>query len=93
MSKRIRAEIIVNGLVQGVGYRWFVLRNAHSLGVTGYVRNLYSGEVYTLAEGERHEVEELVKKIKIGPFGAHVTKFTVEWSEPTDEFHQFEIVP
>ncbi len=92
MSKRIRAEILVNGLVQGVGFRWFVLRRAHSLGVTGYVRNLPSGEVFTLAEGERHEVEELLKAIKIGPFGAHVTRCTIDWGEPTEEFHQFEIV-
>ena len=91
MSKFIRAEIIVNGLVQGVGFRYFVLRQAMGLHVTGYVRNLYTGEVQTIIEGETFEVKELIEYIKVGPFGAHVNKFTIDWSEATAEFTQFEI--
>jgi len=60
------AEIIVNGLVQGVGYRYFVFREAQNLGLKGYVINLYTGEVLIVAEGENALVEELINKLRIG---------------------------
>ena len=68
----IRAEIIVNGLVQGVGYRYFVVREAKKFGLKGYTKNLYTGEVLTVVEGERAIVEELIKKLKVGPMHASV---------------------
>lgn len=91
MSRQIRAEVVVNGLVQGVGYRYFVLRRARALNVTGFVRNLPSGEVMAVIEGEPHEVDELFNAMKIGPFGAHVTKFTIDRGEASGEFHTFEV--
>lgn len=86
-----RAEIIANGLVQGVGFRYFVLRKAGSLGVTGFVKNLYSGEVLTVAEGEVALIEELFKQIRIGPSHASVSNCTIEWSEYKNEFKGFEV--
>ena len=86
-----RAEIIVNGLVQGVGYRYFVYREAQSLGVKGFVKNLYTGEVLTVAEGEKALIEELIKKIKVGPMHASVKNCFVDWKEPKNEFDHFEI--
>ncbi len=91
MGRHIRAEIIVNGLVQGVGFRYFVFSKAQALHVTGYVRNLYTGEVQSVIEGEQFEVKELIEHIKIGPFGAHVNKFTINWGEASGEFTQFGI--
>ena len=92
MSKNdVRAEIIVNGLVQGIGFRYFVLRQAQNLGVKGYVRNLYTGEVLTVAEGERSLVEELIKQLRIGPSHSHVKNCRVEWSESIEEFKIFEV--
>ena len=87
----IRAEIIVNGLVQGVGYRYFVVREAKRLGLKGYTKNLYSGEVLTVVEGERAVVEELIKKLKIGPMHASVKSCKVDWQEPKNEFTDFEV--
>jgi acylphosphatase len=84
-----RAEIIVNGLVQGVGFRYFVARNAQQLGLKGYVRNLYDGSVLTVVEGEKALIEELFKKIKIGPRSAHVNSSKIEWSEFQNEFSTF----
>lgn len=88
---RVRAEITVNGLVQGVGFRYYILRQANALGLKGYVKNLFTGEVYILAEGERGMIEELIKLTKVGPSHAHVNKCRVEWSASTDEFTTFEI--
>jgi len=87
----LRAEIIACGLVQGVGFRHFVYQNARSLGLTGYVKNLYTGEVLTVAEGERYKIEELFKKIKIGPSYSRVTKATIEYSPAKNEFKTFEV--
>ncbi|MDZ7766604.1 MAG: acylphosphatase [Melioribacteraceae bacterium] len=91
MSDIKRVEIIAKGLVQGVGFRWFVSRNAQSLGLKGYVKNLMSGEVFTIAEGEKHLLEELFKKIKIGPMSADVRDINIKWREPQNEFTSFEI--
>ena len=87
----VRAEITVNGLVQGVGFRYYILRQAQSLGLKGFVKNLFTGEVHTLAEGERGIIEEIFKLIKTGPSHAQVKNCRVEWSDSTDEFTTFEI--
>jgi len=84
-------HIVVTGLVQGVGYRWFTARSAGALGLCGYVRNLYNGNVEIVAEGERSIVEELIKDIKIGPRSAHVSDLHIEWVAPTGTYHRFEI--
>lgn len=86
-----RAEIVANGLVQGVGFRYFVVREAQALGLKGYVKNLYSGEVLTVVEGEKFLVEELYNKIRVGPSFADVKNASIKWSEPKNEFTKFEI--
>lgn len=87
----VRAEIVVNGLVQGVGYRYFVIREAQKLGLKGYTKNLYTGEVLTVVEGERAVVEEMIKKLKVGPIHASVKTCKVDWQEPENEFTDFEV--
>jgi acylphosphatase len=86
-----RAEIIANGLVQGVGFRYYVLRNAQNLNLKGYTKNLYSGEVLTVVEGEKAMIEELFSKIKTGPSHSSVKNCKIIWQEPTNEFDFFEI--
>jgi acylphosphatase len=87
----VRAEIIVYGLVQGVGYRYFVVREAKKLELNGYVKNLYTGEVLTIVEGEKAIVEELIMKLKVGPIHASVKSCKVDWQEPKNEFTDFEV--
>ena len=88
---KCRAEIIASGLVQGVGFRYFVYRNAAAIGVTGYTENLYTGEVLTVAEGEKYQIEELFKKIKIGPSHSSVKNCRITWHDYKNEFTSFEI--
>lgn len=90
-NSKARAEILAEGLVQGVGFRYFVLKNAVSLGLNGYTKNLYSGEVLTVVEGEKKLIEELYKIIRIGPSHAHVTKAHIRWGDNKNEFTNFEI--
>ncbi len=87
----IRASILVKGLVQGVGYRWFVNRNATSLGLKGFVENLYDGTVRVEVEGDRSLIEELVAKLKVGPRSAQVNDIRITWSEPMHDFKGFMI--
>lgn len=87
----VRAEIVVNGLVQGVGYRYFVVREAERLGLNGYTKNLYTGEVLTVAEGEKAIIEELIKKLRVGPSHASVKKCRIDWQESKNEFSRFEV--
>jgi acylphosphatase len=86
-----RAEIIVNGLVQGVGFRYFVLRNGLSLGLKGYVKNLYSGEVIAVVEGEKFRINELFELMKQGPSHSYVKKVNIAWTSFNNEFTTFEI--
>ncbi|MBU1097339.1 MAG: acylphosphatase [Bacteroidetes bacterium] len=92
LSELSRVEIIVIGLVQGVGFRYFVFRQAERLGLKGYVKNLYSGEVYIVAEGNRTLLEEFYKIIKIGPMHADVRKASIKWVLTKNEFNRFEII-
>ena len=89
MGNKERAEIVVSGLVQGVGFRYFVTRNAQQLGLKGYVKNLYDGSVLTVVEGEKGVIEELFKKLKIGPRSAQVNNSKIEWGEFKNEFSTF----
>jgi len=86
-----RAEIFINGLVQGVGFRYFVVRRAEELGLKGFTRNLFSGEVYTVVEGERAIIEDFYEKIRIGPAHADVKNASIKWSESKNEFTRFEV--
>jgi len=88
---KVRAEILVNGLVQGVGYRYFVLREARRLDLNGFSENLFSGEVLTVVEGEQALIEDLISKLKVGPIHAAVKNCRVNWQEPLNEFTNFDI--
>lgn len=82
----------VHGLVQGVNFRYFVLRHARELGMTGYVRNLPTGiSVEVRAEGERGKLEQLLRHLEVGPGGARVEKVEVSWSEYKAAFPRFEV--
>jgi len=85
------ANIVVIGLVQGVGFRYFVHRHACRLGLKGQVRNLYTGDVEIEAEGERDAVESLIQEVRVGPRSAYVTDVKVTWREPRDCFPGFYI--
>jgi acylphosphatase len=87
-----RLHIIVEGMVQGVGFRWFVAQRAVELGLRGFVKNLNNGNVEIEAVGHRALVEELIKQVKVGPRSAHVKNLRLEWLEHSaQEYAKFEI--
>jgi acylphosphatase len=67
------ARFLVQGLVQGVGFRWFVSRHAKRLGLRGLARNLRDGSVEVIAEGPEAALAELEQALQRGPAGARVS--------------------
>ena len=84
-------HIVVSGMVQGVGFRYFIHHHARQLGLTGWVRNLPNGDVEIQAEGNREFVESLVTYARRGPRLAVVSNVRLEWKEPSRQFTSFEI--
>lgn len=86
-----RAHIIISGLVQGVGYRYFVYRKAKDNNLKGYVRNLYSDDVEVVVEGDKGIILDFIGELKIGPGSAHITEVKIEWEEGQSEYEDFQI--
>ena len=86
-----KANIFVNGLVQGVCYRKFSQINAKNLGLTGWTKNLDDGRVELLVEGEKGLIEEFVKTLQVGPTSSDVKGVNIEWQKYSGEFNDFYI--
>jgi len=67
-----RLHVLATGLVQGVGFRWFVREAARELGVAGWVQNRPDGGVEVLAEGQAKAIDALRAAVEKGPSGARV---------------------
>lgn len=87
----IHAEIIIKGMVQGVGYRYFTQRLARRYNLTGYVKNLPNGNVLCEAEGEEGLVRDFIKELKIGPSFSRVTGSSVNTSTELYGYRFFEV--
>ncbi len=87
----VRARITVRGKVQRVGFREIVQEIARELGVVGEVRNLKTGEVEIIVEGEKREIEDFKKSIEINDELIEVKEITKTFEESTGEFEYFEI--
>ncbi|MBN1538103.1 MAG: acylphosphatase [Anaerolineales bacterium] len=90
-NKSSRLHAIIEGHVQGVGFRMFVQTTAVSLGLTGWVRNLWDGNVEVTAEGGQAILDKLLVALRQGPRGAYVINVKSEWSEATNEFERFQV--
>ena len=85
----VRAKhYLVRGRVQGVGYRYFALETAERLGITGYARNLSSGEVEVHAEADEGALERFKLELERGPRMARVTE-VVESDVPSGSHSSF----
>ena len=87
-----RATIIVDGIVQGVGFRYKVRAGAVSLGVTGHVKNLDDETVEIVAEGSKQDIESLIQKMRNFGEPVVVKGIKVSRQKATGEFRSFRIV-
>jgi len=84
-------KIIVKGRVQGVFFRKSTCKQAISLGLKGYVRNLPDGNVEVVAQGDEKRLGNLIAFCRKGPEGALVTDLEITYSEAREEFTGFSI--
>jgi acylphosphatase len=83
MPGRVRYRVVVSGFVQGVWFRQSCRRNAHALGLAGWVRNRADGTVEAVFEGEEEDVAKAVAWCRAGPPAAEVTGIDVTEEAPT----------
>lgn len=84
MENKKLYKIKVTGYVQGVGFRWSALKEARSLGITGFVKNLPDGSVYIEAEGLLEQLNAFVEWCKAGPVNGFVESAIVETFPPVN---------
>lgn len=85
-------HVIVSGRVHGVGFRAWTAEEAHSLQVTGWVRNQRDGTVEAVICGPDDAVDEMLDRVNVGPLGARVDHvFATDWEAPAP--HWFAILP
>jgi acylphosphatase len=81
----VRVRVFVDGRVQGVGFRYSAAREAGSLGLQGWARNLPDGRVEAVYEGARDAVEEMLAWTRRGPASARVDEMAIHDEEPNGE--------
>ncbi len=86
-----RAEVRFIGIVQGVHFRDYTRRFANQQRVCGYVKNNRDGTVEAVFEGDKHNIEEVVRLLREEHPRARIAKIEVRWSEPKNEFLKFTI--
>jgi acylphosphatase len=91
MTEKVRARIIISGIVQGVFFRVETQRAAQRYGVNGWVRNKSDGTVEAVIEGERHKVDDMLNWCRKGPPRAVVRQVDVEWGDYTGAMADFRV--
>lgn len=86
-----RLHATVMGRVQGVSFRYFVVEQAGSLDLNGWVRNLWNGNVEVMGEGSHDNLETLLQALHKGPPMADVTNVNVELLEYAGEYSDFRV--
>jgi acylphosphatase len=90
----LRTRLLVEGRVQGVGYRYFAARAARELGVRGWVRNLVDGRVEAEAAGNPAAVRAFVERLREGPPHGRVDRVDVREVDEEEGIDEgFEIRP
>jgi acylphosphatase len=84
-------HVLVSGLVQGVGYRHSTYRRALELGLRGWVRNLPTGNVEAVFQGDRATIERMIEWCRRGPALARVDDVKSNWQPASRVFDDFQI--
>jgi len=86
------AKFVVKGTVQGIFFRQFVKGHADALKLRGFVRNLESGDVEIVVEGEDDAIERLLNKVREGPKHAQIRDVVVEKRKWSGDFGEFKVL-
>ena len=91
MAVEAGIQALVDGRVQGVGYRFYARTRARTYGLVGFVRNLPDGRVEVVAVGQRGMLEGFIGALREGPPGSRVRDCWVRWLENAGSFTDFSI--
>jgi acylphosphatase len=89
VDELVRLEAVVRGRVQGVGFRYHIVREARRLGVSGWVANERDGSVRTVAEGPADALDRMEHLLRTGPPGSFVDGVSVVRMPGTGLFDGF----
>ncbi len=92
MTEIFGIHVLIEGRVQGVGFRFFTKEQAQRLGLTGWVRNTFDGNVEAYAEGLKADLEIWLTQLQQGPSSAFVTNIKKGWSPAQGKFRKFQVV-
>lgn len=87
-----RAHVLINGRVQGVCYRMVAEEEARTRHLTGWVRNLPTGQVEAVLEGEKDQIEDMIAWCRQGPPAARVASVETTWETYHGDFADFRTV-
>lgn len=92
-SEKRRLFATIEGRVQGVGFRWFVMDTVRQKypEIVGWVKNMPDGQVEVIAEGPEKDVDALLNHLKRGPRGARVDRVVVKWTDPRGGMLGFDV--
>ena len=91
MESELRLDLVIEGRVQGVGYRYSAKMKAESLGILGSVQNLSDGSVFVTAQGKKEAVDNFVRWCYKGPPGSIVRNIEKVQGK-TEEFSEFRLL-
>jgi acylphosphatase len=86
-----RLHGVIHGDVQGVGFRYFLIRAAQPLGLRGWVRNRDDGAVEFVAEGSRQDLDQFLRAARQGPRMARVTRVDAQWQPASGGLDSFDL--
>ena len=86
----IQAHILFKGHVQGVGFRFTVLRVAREFAVNGWIKNCVNGDVEALLQADKEKIDAFLKRIR-AIFSRYIVDEEIEISEPAKKLNSFEI--
>ena len=85
-------KLLIQGKVQGVGYRRWFAKQALELALKGYVQNLQTGEVEAMVIGDEQVIQELLKRSLVGPSRAEVSRIIQIQVQPDPNLNDFKIL-
>ena len=91
LQNNLTVNMVIIGKVQGVGFRYFVLRQAQELGISGWVSNKPNGHVEALAQGDKEDLDQFIAKVKEGPSLSRVDDVILNWEDGQENYTSFEI--
>ncbi|MDP8262129.1 MAG: acylphosphatase [Candidatus Ancaeobacter aquaticus] len=89
MAENKRVSALFHGVVQGVGFRFTVVRISYDYNIKGFVKNLLDGSVEVVAEGNMEILEQFLHKIKTGELERYIRSSDIEYFPATGKYRSF----